>query len=559
MKKIFLLQDSIISKIAAGEVIERPVYAVKELVENALDAGASSIKVIVEESGLKRITVIDNGEGMSEEDMRDCFKPHTTSKLISEEQLEHISTLGFRGEALSSIAAISDMTINSKIKSAVAGLSVLLHEGTVAKIGSIGMPVGTQITVENLFNAVPARKKFLKSQRTEFRHILDVLTHMAFAYPHVQFTLVHNDKTIFDLPKTTDAIERVNELLGNDIFSSLVPISFEDSYARMHGFLAKPQVTTRTPHKHFVFVNGRKITDRGISLTVKNAYGTLLEKQAYPVCLLFFTMPNEVVDVNVHPRKEEVRFANAQDLFAALELAVKQTLAKYDSSFNTKGWSKNLLLRDTDSYAGKLLKEQQLPWKLVQSNKLNPSQVVQMHNLYLITATEDGMTIIDQHAAHERILYEQYRTAYKEKQNDLDRHTFNPPKVIEVSMTERELLMEHLDMLSSLGFNIESFKGKSFLLRSVPQLLFDRNIQRVITDILENLRMDSGDFESSSKKMISYIACRAAVKAGDSLTQEQSRELLKQLEKTANNATCPHGRPTRIAIDLSMLKKMFKR
>jgi DNA mismatch repair protein MutL len=568
MPKIHQLSQHVISKIAAGEVIERPVYAVKELIENSLDAGADSIKVVIDESGLKRITVIDNGEGMSLEDIQECFKPHTTSKLTSEEQLHQIYTLGFRGEALSSIAAISNVTINSKTNTAVSGNSVILHDGIVKKIAPIGMPVGTTITVENLFHSVPARKKFLKSQRTEFRHIIDVLTHFAFSHPQVQFILIHNDKTIFDLPKTDDVINRIQTLLGNDVFINFMPIAFIDSYASVTGYIAKPQITTKTPHKQFLFINGRKVQDKDISQTLKHAYGTLLEKQTYPVCILFFSLPHEVVDVNVHPRKDEVRIMNAHDLMQVITSSVQKTLAKHSLDFNVHSWKSAVLLGDNDggftgkstqSYAGKLLKEQHLPWTLLQSGTTDVSQVMQMHKLYLIAPTANGMAIFDQHAVHERILYEQFLQSFVEKKTEEDVHVFAKPKIFEFGLAESELLIEHMETFVSLGFTIEPFKGKSFVLRSVPQILYDRDYKVLISDILENLRMNRTDLDAYTKKMIAYLACRGAVKAGDSLTKMQCKDLLEQLEKTQNNATCPHGRPTKVVIDIEMMQTLFKR
>lgn len=569
MTKIQHLSQSIISKIAAGEVIERPVYAVKELVENALDAGADSVKVIIEDSGLKRITVIDNGEGMTVEDLQECFKPHTTSKLSSEDQLHAIRTLGFRGEALSSIAAISTMTISSRHKDAPAGNSVRIIEGEVEKMMPIGIPVGTQVTVENLFGPVPARKKFLKSKRTEFRHILDVLIHFAFSHPSVQLTLVHNGKTIFDLPKTEDLLLRMQVLLEKDIYANMIPVTFSDGYLSLSGFIARPQITTKTPHKQFFFINNRKIWDKNISHILKSSYGTLLEKQVYPVAILFLSMPHEMLDVNVHPRKEEVKFIDTQAVLSAIESAVTQSLTNNNLFFAASSWQSAVFLGDTDepfsgrsthSFAGKLLKEQQLPWTLLQHQSSDLSKIMQIHNLYIMTHTKDGFALIDQHAAHERIMYEQYREAFETQKAQAAIYTFSTPKILEFSLLESELLQEYESHFTSLGFSVEYFKGKSFLIRSVPQLFKDRDQKELISEILKNLRMD-GDvaIDSGSKKMLAYLACRSAVKAGDMLREDQCRDLLEQLEKTPNNATCPHGRPTKVLVDLGMLHKMFKR
>lgn len=566
MRTIHQLPQIVISKIAAGEVIERPVYAVKELVENSLDAGADSIAISVEESGLQRIMVVDNGEGMSAEDLKECFKPHTTSKLDSADGLSHVQTLGFRGEALASIAAISRMTIASRQKNDTSGASVVLLEGRVEKTAPVGMPVGTSVTVENLFHAVPARKKFLKSLRTEFRHIIDTVMHFAFANPSVHFILTHNGKTILDVPKTDDVLSRVHALLGKDIFASLIPIEFEESYVKMTGFLAKPQITTKTPHKQFLFINKRKVHDKGISLEIKNAYGTLIDKQSYPVCIVFFEMPFETVDVNVHPRKEEVRFADSQGLLQMIEQAVTKTLAEHNLTFHTTAWEKAVFLGDSDarafkstaSYAGKLLKEQKLPWNLDQIKKDAP--IVQLHNLYLVTETADGFALIDQHAAHERIMYEQFTDAFT-AQKEAD-HAMHLPKpyVLELSLSESEILEEYMEVLEQAGFAIEHFKGKSYIITAVPQLLHDRDYKTLLIELFEGFVEGRGkSIDSISQKMLAYLACHAAVRAGDALTEKQAKDLIQQLEKTPNNATCPHGRPTKIVMDIAMMNKLFKR
>lgn len=570
MRHIYQLPQQLISKIAAGEVIERPMYAVKELIENSIDAEADSIIVHIEDSGLKRITVIDNGKGMSLEDLEESFKPHTTSKIATEEDLHSIHTLGFRGEALSSIAAISKLILSSRKKESATGNSIVIVEGQIEKIVPIGIPVGTHITVENLFYPVPARKKFLKGQRTEFRHILETVMHFAFSHPDVRFVLTHNGKTIIDLPKAESLISRIQALLGNDIYSNLLPVSFNENYISVTGFLVKPQITTKTPHKQFLYINGRKIHDKGISSSIKSAYGTLLEKHAYPVCLLFLTIPHEVVDVNVHPKKEEVRFIDTRQMLDTIEKAVEKTFAEHDILFDAQTWKSEVFLGDADqvytgkstqSYAGKLLKEQQLPWKLLQKVKTDLTQVIQMHSLYLVANTDTGVAFIDQHAAHERILYEQFQKAFLEKREQQPQHVFAKPKIISLTPSDSELLSEYIDDLRQLGFTMEHFKGNSFLLRSVPKLLQDRDHTTLISEVLENLRTDNKQksVDSSSMQMIAYLACRSAVKAGDSLTKAQCKDLIEQLEKTPNNKTCPHGRPTRVMIDISMIHKMFKR
>ena len=571
-KKIFPLPQQIVAQIAAGEVIERPVYAVKELIENSLDAGADSLIVTIEDSGLKKITVTDNGEGISKEDLLESFKPHTTSKLTSEEGLSHISTLGFRGEALASIAAVSSMTIASKTIGETAGVIVEVREGTVGKLSPIGMPVGTSITVQNLFGAVPARKKFLKSKRTEFRHIMDLMTQTALAYPQVHLQLSHNGKIIFDLPKTIDVLERVPLLLGNTTYANILPLSYEDSYVSISGFLTKPDSASRSSHKQFIFINQRRVVDRLILSAVKDAYGTLLESTAYPVCILFFSLPYEFVDVNVHPRKEEVRFADNQLINEAVYRTVKQTLAEHNLIFqprNFKGWGlsdgedkpKSWRVGSVDSYAGRLLKEKRVPWDIRTVAESVSGDLLQIHSLYLLSPTKFGMTIVDQHAAHERILYEQFLEEFQKQKKNRPQFILSKPVLIDMSFSEGELIKEHIPLLEQAGFTIEHFKANTFFVRAVPLLFQDRNIAELLSELLADLLQEKKprDLDTVSRRMIAYLACRGAVKAGDRLTRKQAKDLLEKLAQTPNNATCPHGRPTKVAIDLQKLHKMFKR
>ncbi|HVA96915.1 MAG TPA: DNA mismatch repair endonuclease MutL [Candidatus Acidoferrales bacterium] len=563
MNKIHQLPHDVVAKIAAGEVIERPVFAVKELVDNALDAGADAIDIHIEESGLKRIAVIDNGEGMSAADLQESFKSHTTSKLSQVDELSHIRTLGFRGEALSSIASVGRVTINSREKSTSSGTSIFLKNGKPEKISPIGMPAGTSVTIDYLFHDLPARKKFLKSPRTEFRHIIDLITSYALSYPQVHFVLTHNHKSILDLPKTDDTLQRIEKLLGKDIVSTLIPVFFQDSYITVSGFLAKPTVTTQTPSKQFLFINNRLISDKGISLSVKSAYGTLVAHNVYPICLLFFTLPYEMIDVNVHPRKEYVRFSDQTLFFDAITRAVKQTLTRYDLTPDMS--SPSLFLHDstgsTQSYAGRLLKEKKLPWTLSTALATDHVEILQMHQLYLLAVTDNGFLLIDQHAAHERILYEQLlREFVQEKKKHVVFH-FSKPSVFDLSLSETELLLEHIAVLQDLGWEIEQFKDNSFVLRSLPVLFQDRDYVSLLKEILEDLKTDHKpqEFDTLTKRMIAYLACRSAIKAGDTVTKKQAKELVEQLEKTPNNASCPHGRPTRVAVDVDQINRLFRR
>jgi DNA mismatch repair protein MutL len=560
MKTIHQLSANVVSQIAAGEVIERPVYAVKELVENAIDAEADSIRLTIEDSGLKKITVIDNGEGMNEEDLKECFKPHTTSKIAEIDELTHIKTLGFRGEALSSIAAVSHLTINSRIKNNISGISLVIEDSKLQRMSPVGMPIGTSVTVEQLFLSHPVRKKFLHSGRSEFRFILNLVLSYALSYPNIHFSLSHNKKIILDLPKTSEPTIRIEKLLGKDIFESFLPVEFSNSYISISGFLAKPSVTTSSSHKQFLFINNRLVTDKGISQIIKAAYGSLLPKTAYPVCLLHISLPYEIVDINVHPRKEFVRFLDQNLLMETLKKAAAQTLAQYDL---TQDISLESFLNDaigsTQSYAGRLLKEKNLPWKL--SSKIDYQNILQIHNLYLFALSTRGFVLVDQHAAHERILFEQLQKEFLQEKKKYALFHFSKPGVFDLSVPERELLLEHLDKFKNIGWDIEHFRNNTFIIRSLPMLFQDRDYVKLLREMLDDFQSDNlmKNIDEISKKMIAYLACRAAVKAGDRLTKKQVKEIVEQLEKTQNNTTCPHGRPTKIVIDLEKINKLFRR
>lgn len=566
MRVIHQLPQSVVSKIAAGEVIERPVYAVKELIENALDAGATSITIQLEESGLKRITIIDNGQGMSPEDLAEAYKPHTTSKLREEDDLSHIRTLGFRGEALSSIAEISHLTIASRTKSASGGTSITIKEGKAEEATAFGMPVGTIIIVRGLFHSVPGRKKFLRSSRTELRHITEYVTRVALMHPQVHFSLTHNNRVLFDVSPTTDVPERIRLLLGERVFTTLLPVTFELNNVIISGFLTRPQASGA--HSQYLSLNKRSITDKIINAAIKSAYGTLLEQTVYPTYMLEVSLPWEYVDVNVHPRKETVRFMNQQTVYDTVFQAVKQVLAQYslghqahemsvgdasEASYGRKG--------QLGSYAGRLLREKRVPWSIETVSELKGTNAIQMHDLYLVTETMFGIVLVDQHAAHERILYEQLLAEFQKQQKEQAQYVFSKPLLISVGVTDSLALQEYLPLFQEIGFDLEHFKDTTFRLRSVPMLFHDRKHEDLLMEMLAEMREPklATGLDKVSHKMIAYLACRGAVKAGDSLTKKQIKELLEKLAQTSNNATCPHGRPTRVEIPLTKLHKLFKR
>lgn len=563
MAKIIQLPDKVIAKISAGEVIERPAYAVKELIENAIDAGADVIEVRVQGAGLTRIMVQDNGEGMTEEDLKISFLPHATSKLKDETELIGIKTLGFRGEALSSLAAISTLTIRARCPDQPGGYEIVIRNSSVAALSQVGMPPGTIVTVDNLFHNVPARKKFLKSERTELRLITDVITHFALSHPSIHFIFTHNNKVVFDFSKQQNFFERVKTLLGETNSDQLLRLSSEEGFIKIVGLVGKPQIASKQNQKQFIFVNNRHITDRMISLSVKEAFGTLLPSTSTPIFLLNLSLPSEIVDVNVHPRKEQVSFINSKEVFDSIRQAVTQVLNENNITFNLAKfkYESSARIGETTSYAGTLLKESVLPWNRDEKIDFKPSEkLLQIHQTYILSQTVDGIFLIDQHAAHERILYEEFILKFEKSKNERNIHELTKPLPLSLSLHEKQLADEYMEHLENIGFSMENFQGDHYIVRSIPVVFKGRNIEKIIKEMLSDLENEiTASVDTRSLRMLAFLSCRAAIKSGDVLTEKEMRDILRKLTKTPNSATCPHGRPTRIKIDIKELDRLFKR
>lgn len=561
MRKIHQLPDHIIAKIAAGEVIERPAYAVKELIDNAIDANADEITIQIEEAGLKKITVIDNGEGMNEEDLPESIKPHTTSKLSIDDSFTGIRSLGFRGEALTSIAAMSHLVIKSRTIDTPAGTMILVKNGLVEKVEPAGMPVGTTVIIHNLFSSVPARRKFLKTDRTELRTILTIITQYALSYPHIRFSVSHNKRVLLHVPKQ-ELFDRIRHLLGHDLSEKLLPVISTEGHIKIQGFLAHPQITSQSTQKQFLFINNRVLSDRVISLSVKESYGSLLEPNTHPVFLLFLTMPYEMVDVNVHPRKEQVSFINSHLVLEEIKKTVKETLEHHNLTFHNRNWRLPFSPRKAEmkSFVGQLLKDDVNPWQ-GQTGIIPEGDFIQLHSVYFVTQTKNGLLFIDQHAAHERILYEQYTEAFQKQKKQQLLHRLPKPIRITLSPADMLIFQEYLPLFEQIGFRVESVIHTTITMIQIPLLLKDYNLSKVmhemLDDIAENEKINTLDRQT--KKIITYLSCRTAIKAGEIVDQEHMKEMVAKLEQTNNNYTCPHGRPTKIEISLKDLHRMFKR
>lgn len=557
MPKIHLLNPDVISQISAGEVIERPSFAVKELLENALDADAKNIIIELKDGGVKEIKITDDGEGIEKEDLKLALLPHSTSKITDLLSLQTVQSLGFRGEALSSISAISHVTLRSRVKGETQGFMIESEYGKLSEITLTGMPEGTQVIVQNLFHTLPARKKFLRSTNTEVRLITEIVSSYALLHPDVRIFLKHNDRVILDIPIETSET-RLPNILGSDISNNLFPFRFEDSYLTGHGFLGHPQIATKYP-KYFLFINKRVVQDKMILSAVKESYQTLIEKTQSPFFVLDLTILPEMLDVNIHPRKEHVAILNPINLYNLLTKEAKSSLADNNLTFQNLTWKKKYVPL-TQTSLGKLLKDELTTDEGDVLGKIDTTNLMQSHRLFIVCQSATGLVIIDQHAAHERILFEKYTSLLTKKKSNAQ-IILKEPITLELSLTQSQVLEEFTSVLKNLGYIIEHFHELTYQIRSVPQLLKDFDHTRLIASFLEDLeeRGIIGEYSSQEKTMLAFLACKSAVKAGDVLDQKQMKDLITQLEKTEDNATCPHGRPTRILISLGELYSMFKR
>ncbi len=556
MTAIQPLSPEIVSHIKAGEVIERPCYVVKELVENALDAGASRISIHLEEGGIRLIRVQDNGAGMTQEDLTQAVLPHTTSKIRTLDDIFHISTFGFRGEALYSIAAVSRLSIQSRPADAATGLLLTLAGNTVSAVQKVGMPAGTIVTAEHVFSTTPARKKFLSSPQTEVRVTVELVSALALAHPEVAFRLVHNNKVLLDLPANQSLEERSAEIVGTVATKAFIPLTLDDPHLKITGYIAKPLPQGNTA-RQYLYVNKRTVSYPKLALVIKQQYGSLLEPRVQPVFVLHLHVPVQLVDVNVHPRKEEVRFEHEQMVLERVGKAVAEALRQHNLVYTLPQTEVDIIKDgNTDTYAASVLKQEYL------RNQPSPEgtrRVLQAHNLYLIAETAAGVLFVDQHAAHERILYEQFLQMYQSRQ--CETVTLEQSLIWELPLADAMIVHEERATFHQIGFEIEPFGERSFKISAVPALLQDRDIIGLLVDTVRDLREGIGlsRVDSRTNRMLSYLACRSAIKAGDPISQERAQELIQQLQNCIVPYTCPHGRPTEVEITTKEFHKLFHR
>ena len=564
---IRILDPQVVSKIAAGEVVERPASVVKELVENALDAGATQITVEANGGGVNLLRVTDNGCGITASEVEIAFSRHATSKLNVLADLETISTLGFRGEALPSISAVADLELLTRASDETVTTYIRLENSNVVVQEKRNRPQGTTVTVHHLFRYFPARLKFLKSAATENSHIAELVTQYALAYPEVKFNLSLEGRLALHTPGNGKLRDAVLQIYGLDIAQQMLEVAATEQIYTITGLLSPPSLSRSSRNYLSFFVNRRWVRSSLLTRSVEDAYQGLLMVGKHPIAILTISLPPQEIDVNVHPSKTEVKFRNSQAVFGSVVKAVKNALnqskppeikgVENKSPEPARLFTAVTQQREADSVQYKT----PAPSAGVIKNGNKPVLPVlrvmgQLASSYIMAEGPDGLYLVDQHAAHERIIFDKILAQHSNKKVEVQ--GLLEPMNIELSPEQKQKLNSRDELLSQFGFNLENFGGRSFLLRSVPAVVAGANLEEAVKALLDSLGTDE-EPAKREEKVAESLACHGAIKAGQSLSMEEMRALMRQLEETTSPRTCPHGRPTMIYLSSKQLEKEFGR
>ena len=641
MKKIEVLDKSTIDKIAAGEVVERPSSVVKELVENAIDAGATAVAVEIKDGGTGLIRITDNGSGIEREEVKTAFLRHATSKIRSAEDLLSISSLGFRGEALSSIAAVSQVELITKTAAEFTGSRYRIEGGSEIGLEEIGAPEGTTFLVRNLFYNVPARKKFLKANQTEAGYISDLMERMALSRPDISFKFINNNQTKLQTSGNTNLKDIIYHVYGRDITANLIPVDREINGVRLSGFIGKPIVSRGNRNFENYFVNGRYVKSNIIARAIEEGYKGFVMQHKYPFTALHLTIDGKLLDVNVHPTKMELRISNQEDVFRFIYMTVndalngrelipivsfgkeekqekpplvkekmpepfeKKRLQEMQDNFSNRSQERAQVventkkkclaeeehteqvkvIRETGNYQAESLKnaviskentqkktelvdppETSQPEQmelfetrlLKEESRIRHKIIGQLFKTYWLVEFEDKLFIIDQHAAHEKVLYERNMKLWEKKEHSSQ--LISPPLILTLSNKEEEMLHTYKMYLEELGFEIESFGGKEYSICAVPMNLYGLVQKELLIELIDSLETVTGkNTPDMIREKLASMSCKAAVKGNQKLSYEEMDELIKELLTLENPYNCPHGRPTIISMSKYELEKKFKR
>ena len=580
MNNIKKLPDNLINQIAAGEVIERPSSALKELIENSIDAGASKISISLSEGGKTLIEVIDDGMGMNLHDLKMCLERHATSK-INDGDLVHINSLGFRGEALPSIGSIANLVIESydKLKDEAWKISIINNKKNIEP--SL-IRFGTKVTITDLFLKVPARLKFMKTNATEIRYCKEVVKHLAMSHPKISFSLTIDSKRIFNWEKSEKADfegtkNRLYQVMGEDFIKSSVSVHIERDGLILAGMVGMPTLNRNTGREQYLFVNNRPVKDRNLIGALRGAYKGLIEHNRFPVAVLFLDILSQDVDINVHPAKVEVRFKDSGKVRSIIVSGVRKALEK--AGLNTASEISNALI-DKMSFDEQVINDNSNNINL-QNINLSPSSrfaenidsesfnnqrtyplgsaIAQAHGTYIISETENGLILIDQHAAHERIVLEKIREGFLN--SNIQKQILLIPEVVELSGDHFEVIIKYKDSLIKLGLVIEEFDNNAIVIREHPAILDKVNFSILIKDIAEEIIDFGSEFVLSERldNICGNMACHSSIRSGRLLLTSEMNALLREMEVTPNSSQCNHGRPTFIKLSVTDIEKLFGR
>lgn len=587
-----LLPDDLINKIAAGEVVERPASVVKELVENSIDAGCTEVSVDVAEGGKAHVRVVDNGHGMGRDDALLSVERHATSKIRTFEDLERIVSLGFRGEALPSIAAVSRFTLTTSDGTGPAGTRIEIDGGRIRKVTEAASPRGTEIEVRDLFHNVPARRKFLKSGATEMAHISHFLDHVALCYPGLYVRLTHNGRKVSEYPPVKSLEERVLQVYGADVAEGLLPIKGNEEGLVVRGLVSRPGMSRGDRKYQELFVNGRWVRNNTLNHALYEAYHSLLMRNRHPMALLFVEIAPGAVDVNVHPAKSEVRFHETRRVHDIVRRTVQEALlgdgknpgplplsnstpdfSRYREPASSAWAARETVAERPGRYAGAAVETVPAPEQGSEPSTVRGAEGMfpaasveqpcfQVHQSYIVVETPEGIEILDQHAAHERILYDRYRRTLGNNAVEVQGLLF--PVQVNLPAGEVAVLNEHMDLLRRMGIDIDFFGEGTFIVRGLPSFLAAKDGNdpaALLSEIAEELitREKSSKFGELEERLVLLLICHSSVRARQSLDLREMRELLKSLAATEMPATCPHGRPIKVSFSVRELERMFKR
>ncbi len=583
MNSIRILPENVASQIAAGEVVDRPASVVRELIDNSIDAGADRIVVRIEGGGKGLIRVSDNGKGMSRDDLLLCIERHATSKIETAADLFSVKSLGFRGEAIPSIASVSRMQITSRPKDQLEAHRLKIAGGKLIAIDETGAPAGTTVEVRDLFFNIPARRKFLRTPRTEMDHIVDTLSRAVLPFPGIDFKLEDSGKTIMNFPASNQVRSRLFSLLGRNIAKAMVEAEEKNHDMSVSAFLAPPELSRTRGDRLFVYVNGRNIRDRLMTRAVVEGYGQRLMKGRYPQVAIFMELDPSNVDVNVHPTKQEVRFHNSRTVFQAIVSTIDNTLSQSFQPFFSpeiredggpvkdtpadgftfvsepaRGYSQTALTAIAPAMAE--VNEQLTAGDHIHAQpalREGPEVIGQLGNTYILCQAKDGLIMVDQHAAHERIVYENLKKGFDTSQIQVQ--VLLLPHELEFSVKEARIALKTGHHLSRIGIELEHFGGNTFLLRSHPAILKNVQWDSFFSELLAGLEEGKPEDEAVLDKLLTVMACHGAVRAGDHMTREEMAYLLRQLDEMDLPTNCPHGRPVFKHLTYYEIEKMFKR